>query len=262
VDRSQDVLECSIFKSTLGTDDQWEDSLAYTADDGTVSLHPSMPAGAENAHPVDVVVRWDVTDSLGEAAEVEYFEDDFEDEDADCDEDEENSALGHSAKINSEGLLCDVQVMNWAVRDAGSNGESQVEFSESQLQPVDTAPQCASDGLLGEASPPMKNTAAQQRAVLEKKCRNLTSQITREYSNIVKDLDQPARHVWDELYSLFKAKISADLTDEDQCEIERHIFENLPTENVLLIWKVYKVLHLEQERDRCEKTLAERLDMG
>lgn len=71
-------------------------------------------------------------------------------------------------------------------------------------------------------------------------------------------MDAPARLVWDELYSLFKAKISADLTDEDQSEIERFVFESLPTESTDLIWKVYKVLHLEQERDRCQKLLAER----
>ncbi|CAE8654573.1 unnamed protein product, partial [Polarella glacialis] len=84
----------------------------------------------------------------------------------------------------------------------------------------------------------------------------LKAQISRLYADVVQDLDAPARTVWDELYALFQAKMAIDLTDEDQSEIERYVFEQLPTESTDLIWKVYKVLHLEQERDRWQR-LAE-----
>eukprot|EP00435_Cladocopium_sp_Y103_P028265 s1172_g7.t1 len=88
----------------------------------------------------------------------------------------------------------------------------------------------------------------------------LSAQISRLYMDVVRDLDASARKVWDELYVLFQAlhgkeKMRIDMTDEDQSEIEAFIFEHLPTESTELIWKVYKVLYLEQERDRFRKLL-------
>jgi len=87
---------------------------------------------------------------------------------------------------------------------------------------------------------------------------SLGKKIERLYRDIVKDMDAPARVVWDGLYGLFKAKMAADLTEEDQQDIERFVFEQLSTENQNLIWKVYQVLSLEQERDRNQRLLAER----
>merc|ERR1712226_1649788 len=84
----------------------------------------------------------------------------------------------------------------------------------------------------------------------------LTSQIDKLYMDVVRDFDAPARVVWEELYTLFQEKMAVDLTDEDQSEIERYVFEQLPTESTDMIWKVYKVLHLEQERDRYQRMLA------
>eukprot|EP00913_Durusdinium_trenchii_P022706 g21325.t1 len=44
----------------------------------------------------------------------------------------------------------------------------------------------------------------------------LTAQIQRLYADVVRDLDRPARKVWDELYALFQEKMRVDLTDEDR----------------------------------------------
>ncbi|CAE7906289.1 Nek1 [Symbiodinium sp. KB8] len=84
----------------------------------------------------------------------------------------------------------------------------------------------------------------------------LTSQINRLYSDVARDLDAGARAVWDELYALFQDKMGVEMTDQDQSEIEAFIFEHLPTESTDLIWRVYKVLHLEQERDRWQRAVA------
>eukprot|EP00927_Polykrikos_kofoidii_P084900 TRINITY_DN9087_c0_g1_i1.p1 TRINITY_DN9087_c0_g1~~TRINITY_DN9087_c0_g1_i1.p1 ORF type:complete len:885 (-),score=157.07 TRINITY_DN9087_c0_g1_i1:68-2722(-) len=106
------------------------------------------------------------------------------------------------------------------------------------------------------AAPRTRPQVVNQQLVLEKKVRKLDSQISRQYDEVVRDLNPASRGVWDELHQLFQSKMESDLTDEDQSEIERYIFESLTTDNTDLIWKVYKVLHLEQERDRCQKWLA------
>lgn len=143
----------------------------------------------------------------------------------------------HSADLNSEGLLCD---SFWSGGDRGETAEP------TQL------PQVA------EAVPQMDGAGAVPGTVeLRAKLTKLTTQISRLHRDVEKDVDAAGRRgVWQELYQLFRAKMAIDLTDEDQIEIERYVFEQLPTESTDLIWKVYKVLHLEQELDRCQRRLT------
>lgn len=230
VEGVDDPLACSVFDSSLGPDDPWQDSLAFTA---TGALHPDDAAG------------W---------SEDYYDDEDFEEVE---DVDDLDDDLQLTAHLNSDGLLCD-QVVTWAVTDAHINSGASDEVPVQELASHAVAePMGVAEAADHE---PELSRSSKQCAQLVKNVRRLTAQITREYGNIVKDMDASARVVWDELYSLFKAKIAAELTDEDQSEIERFVFESLPTESTDLIWKVYKVLHLEQERDRYQKLLAERLD--
>lgn len=89
-----------------------------------------------------------------------------------------------------------------------------------------------------------------------KNVRRLGSQISRLYDDAVKDLDEPTRDVWGNLYRLFRAKMCDDLTEEDESELEKHIFEELPTENTALIFKATEILKLEHECDHWNKILS------
>lgn len=163
----------------------------------------------------------------------------FADQDTlDAPEAEEEQEEAMTMKI--DGLLCDT----WAGHTL------KLELRE-ELQPVLDAddipeeltavPEAKVDAITMPASAALPDPAAQVE--------RLSAQISRLYMDVVRDLDASARKVWDELYVLFQEKMRIDMTDEDQSEIEAFIFEHLPTESTELIWKVYKVLYLEQERE-------------
>jgi len=108
------------------------------------------------------------------------------------------------------------------------------------------------------ASSPMLKPALGQRAKLERRAHGLGAQIERLRADVVRDLDAPARDHWEELYSLFKEKLkmAADLSDEEQSGIDRFIFGQLPRDDMDSIWRVYQVLHLEQELQFCQRQLV------
>jgi len=94
-----------------------------------------------------------------------------------------------------------------------------------------------------------------EKASAGKRVRRLDSQISRLHDDAVRGLAEPVRLVWDGLYRFLRAKMAADLTEEDHKDIERHIFEELPTENTELISTAWRILHLEQECDHCRQIL-------
>lgn len=243
---SRELTHCSAF--------DLEDSLVYTMDDGetfTGDVHESSQR--------EVVPHWGVA----EEEDVEEEEDSFE-----------NGALQLTAKLDPEGLLCDAGAWREEVQTARdqvtqpeasedfhiASGDAQEEvqshanasgFFTSAAQPAEAANLAL--------HPVVSHITAKKALDPQVKIARLSAQIARLYADVVRDLDAPARAVWDELYKLFQAKMAVDLTDEDQCEIERYVFEQLPTESTDLIWKVYKVLHLEQERDRCQRMVESTL---
>merc|ERR1712048_521143 len=88
------------------------------------------------------------------------------------------------------------------------------------------------------ADAPGEKSIAPTRVRAWRKWRKISSQITKLYEEVVRDLDAPALEIWDDLYRLFRAKMACeDLTDADYSEIEKHIYEKLPTENTDLIMK-------------------------
>jgi len=105
---------------------------------------------------------------------------------------------------------------------------------------------------LGPAPDPSEEP---KRAEARRKWRRLKAQITQLHDDAVKDLDAPTRLIWDSLYRLLRAKMAAELTEEDTSDIERHVFEELPPEHTDLISKVCKILPLEQESERCEEIM-------
>mmetsp|Transcript_24118 Transcript_24118/g.67132 ORF Transcript_24118/g.67132 Transcript_24118/m.67132 type:complete len:386 (-) Transcript_24118:348-1505(-) len=89
-----------------------------------------------------------------------------------------------------------------------------------------------------------------------KRWRLISSKINRLHDEVVRDLDPPTREIWDNLYMLFRAKMtSAKLSDDDHSDIETHIFEKLPTENTDLIMKAAKILELEIEAEQYQEVL-------
>jgi len=145
-----------------------------------------------------------------------------------------------TSTLDGDGLLCDACDARFleerceAAHEQGDQSTSEVDKRVQETSPA------------GPLRP-------QSVRAPEAEVARLTAQISRLYVDVVRDLDARARNVWDELYSLFQDKMAVDMTDEDQNEIEAFIFEHLPTESTDLIWKVYKVLHLEQERDRLQR---------
>lgn len=68
------------------------------------------------------------------------------------------------------------------------------------------------------------------RRAAKKRVRALSTQIARVYENVLRGLDAPTCEVWENLYRLLRAKMGGDsLSDADYAEIERYIFEELPT---------------------------------
>lgn len=98
-----------------------------------------------------------------------------------------------------------------------------------------------------------------KRSENRKRWRRLKTQVGRMHDDAVKDLDAPARLVWDSLYRMLRAKMEAELTEQDQHEIEKHIFEDLPPEHTHLISKVCKILPLEQQCNEYQMLLNEPL---
>eukprot|EP00434_Breviolum_minutum_P007910 symbB.v1.2.006977.t1/scaffold424.1/size207036/5 len=168
---------------------------------------------------------------------------DFANEEVPAEEEEE----AMTTKI--DGLLCDTWVHTLNLEDV----------LQEQIQPLDDAETIPEELTVipgvetkVDAVPTVTAAVTDPAAQVER----LSAQISRLYVEVVRDLDAPARKVWDELYALFQEKMRIDMTDEDQSEIETFIFEHLPTESTELIWKVYKVLYLEQERDRYTKSMS------
>eukprot|EP00931_Biecheleriopsis_adriatica_P078022 TRINITY_DN51497_c0_g1_i1.p1 TRINITY_DN51497_c0_g1~~TRINITY_DN51497_c0_g1_i1.p1 ORF type:complete len:749 (-),score=165.51 TRINITY_DN51497_c0_g1_i1:12-2258(-) len=197
-----------------------EDSLAYSLDDT-------------------------MGDTLGFTAQTDgYSFDCAEEHDPTADIEVKWGITEHSAaKLDSDGLLCDKPMAELMCSPEAEDAEEADEVEEAEELPrLPPEPAPAPTRALGRAPPDPQAQVAR-----------LAAQISRLYADVVKELDAPARAVWDELYGLFQAKMAVDLTDEDQSEIERYVFEHLPTESTDLIWKVYRVLHLEQERDRWQR---------
>eukprot|EP00927_Polykrikos_kofoidii_P073197 TRINITY_DN69268_c0_g1_i1.p1 TRINITY_DN69268_c0_g1~~TRINITY_DN69268_c0_g1_i1.p1 ORF type:complete len:382 (+),score=60.45 TRINITY_DN69268_c0_g1_i1:109-1254(+) len=89
-----------------------------------------------------------------------------------------------------------------------------------------------------------------------KRIHRLHRQISRLSDDMVRDLDAPAREVWDNLYLLFRAKMaSEELSVGAYAEIEKHIFEELPIESTEFIFKVTKILQLELEAQQGQQEL-------
>eukprot|EP00930_Biecheleria_cincta_P035397 TRINITY_DN24348_c0_g2_i1.p1 TRINITY_DN24348_c0_g2~~TRINITY_DN24348_c0_g2_i1.p1 ORF type:complete len:839 (-),score=217.47 TRINITY_DN24348_c0_g2_i1:84-2600(-) len=245
------LTQCSAFEDSLAYSMD-TDSLAYSMGDTEASSLLLASAGgfaARGGDPLEedeeeycaavpggVEMRWGV-----EAAE------------------ETNEVrLQLAAKLDSDGLLCDPEwqcsdavhdlnhadadhdpdatlpadrlTENLSGGDAGADGvEALEEEEEPRLppQPMAMVPTAPPPGGSRRAAPDPRSQVAR-----------LSSQISRLYAEVVKDLDAPARTVWDELYGLFQAKMEVDLSDEDQIEIERYVFEHLPVESMHLIMKV------------------------
>lgn len=152
------------------------------------------------------------------------------------------------------GIGSDV-VIEWGVLAEQGAAASAQEFLDD-MQAAEEEPQLVSPQAPEPAcvTPP----AVDPQARLRRRAENLQQQISRLYADVMKDMDPPARAVWEQLYGMFRAKMAldADLSDDDQSEIERYIFEQLPTESTDLIFKVYRVLHLEQELEGCQRLLG------
>jgi len=131
---------------------------------------------------------------------------------------------------------------------SAANQESAPPAPPASMQPVSPVACPLTDQVIGNVRPKV------DRAAL--KAARLSAQVLRLHADIAKNLDPEEHAVWEELYQLFRAKMSVDLTDEDQSEIERFVFERLPTKSTDLVLKVYKILHLEQERDRYQLIIA------
>lgn len=162
----------------------------------------------------------------------------------------------------------------WRVRDAPESPPS----TTVKVQDVPTAPPSTTLKVVEEqtlqpeilpvvepslATPtqrpvPVQCSTEARKARAERRLRGLTSQICRLHREVTKGLDAKGQANWDALCQLFRSKMQkdTDLTDEDQFEIERYVFERLPVHSANLL-KVYKVLHLELERDRCLQCLAD-----
>jgi len=111
-------------------------------------------------------------------------------------------------------------------------------------------------GRLGIPLPADEDAQPQGRAASKRRWARLRNQVSLLHDDAVKDLDAPARLVWDSLYRLLRAKMAAELTEEDHRDVERYIFEELPPEHTDLISKVCKILPLQQECDRCQELLG------
>eukprot|EP00929_Paragymnodinium_shiwhaense_P031931 TRINITY_DN17785_c0_g1_i1.p1 TRINITY_DN17785_c0_g1~~TRINITY_DN17785_c0_g1_i1.p1 ORF type:complete len:787 (-),score=130.23 TRINITY_DN17785_c0_g1_i1:213-2573(-) len=253
------------------------DSLAYTADDSLAYTGTNAALGITSGM-TDAVVTWNVTAAISDGLEEELPEDDVP------------SPLKLSAALDSNGLLCDAQWHRSPSKASGRVSEDEVEenieieedeedvddiaddpteireeselmaeqqVEECTLPPPSTPPPPEAD--VSDSSPATAAKKLDQRLLLERQIKKVGSQIQRAYADVSKQLDEPARAVWDDLHSLFQQKMAmaSELTDDDQSDIERYVFENLPTESTDLIWTVYKVLHLEQERDRFRRRLEE-----
>jgi len=155
---------------------------------------------------------------------------------------------GSAAERDTDGLLCDCV---YGKEREDPNSRCSTSSAGSEAPPV---------AQLQVQDPAVDQGASERVLQLEKRIFRLGSQISRLLNQVTRDLDVEARRVWGELYQLFQTKMDTDLTDEDQTEIEAYIFEHLPSESTDLIYPVYKVLHLEQERDRCRRLLASEAD--
>jgi len=102
---------------------------------------------------------------------------------------------------------------------------------------------------------PADECQPQARAASKRRWAKLRTQVSMLHDDAVKDLDAPTRLVWDSLYRLLRAKMAAELTEEDHREVERYIFDELPAEHTDLISKVCRILPLQQECDRCQEML-------
>jgi len=231
------------------------DSLAYTMEDTDASRMQSSALQASHIGPQsDVILDWRLAggqeDGCGVTSE------------------ELAESLHLTAKFDSDGLLCDAQWHDPETEPADDVRPEAAATVLASVSPVAATPlivptisaevrpvPTAAEREAAELAAAQKAAAkASERAAA--KVVKLTSQIDKLYKDVVKDLDTPARLVWEELHALFQEKMTVDLTDEDQSDIERFLFEHLPVESTDMIWKVYKVLHLEQERDRCQRLLV------
>jgi len=271
---------CSAFEASV-----FADSLAYTEEDAELS------GDTEPGPSLNVIVGWEVQESRvasgmahsdrEEGTDMtEEIEEEIETKPEDGQVDEQAELLASEedtceiaevsaawsiedgpvdsdprlAELDSNGLLCDALQR--------PNSESSEERSLDQVDTIlpDAVESPRTRESARESAPSKEplEPSGQELAQLERRSQRMSSQITHLYNDVVKDLDARARAVWDELYSLFQTKIqmASEFTDEDQNEIERYVFEQLPTESTDLIWKVYKVLHLEQERDRCLRLIS------
>eukprot|EP00928_Gymnodinium_smaydae_P035092 TRINITY_DN24758_c0_g1_i3.p1 TRINITY_DN24758_c0_g1~~TRINITY_DN24758_c0_g1_i3.p1 ORF type:complete len:863 (-),score=227.21 TRINITY_DN24758_c0_g1_i3:81-2669(-) len=168
--------------------------------------------------------------------------------------------LGALARVDSRGLLCDVA---WRVTTPGAHvapaavAAEEGEEDPSPRSPADGPSAAAEAAAVLQSAPAQSKTqslAQRERERALKRVRSLDAQIARLYEAVAKDLDAPARAIWEDLYSLFQ-KIACEPSEKDQTEMDRYIFEQLPTDNMEQLWNVYKVLHLEQERDLCRRLL-------
>lgn len=213
----------------------------------------------------EVVVSWNVAASLdGPDAEeassahltrVELGEDgDF--------------SLQLTGQFDSDGLLCDPywlppspssssRVASMAAGDTVHDQWDTLgglrEPADELGEPMEEPEEATSDHARGAAG------ARDPQTQLRQRISKLSRQISRLYGEVVQDLPPAAREVWDELYRLFREKMEVedDLTDEDQIEIERYVFQQLPTESMgEKIYNIYRCLHLESERDNCQRRLV------
>ncbi|CAE8601750.1 unnamed protein product, partial [Polarella glacialis] len=201
---------------THGSAFDGEDSLMYTLEDTDASRmfesssrSRASSRGDRTGPLLGVEVKWDI------------------------EADRAASQMRLTAKLDSDGLLCDAEVWHVGPRGAplglGQGDPPEVEEEvgvdeeEPRAQPVPEKEPVLPEPL---RLPTKTRAAPDPRAQVAR----LKAQISRLYADVVQDLDAPARTVWDELYALFQAKMAIDLTDEDQSEIERYVFEQLPTE--------------------------------
>ena len=71
-------------------------------------------------------------------------------------------------------------------------------------------------------------------------------------------IQQIGEELFYEFYELFKSKVTSEeeLTEEDQNAIDEFVFSKLNNENTLLIYDMYKLLHLETEQVKCQESIA------
>lgn len=255
---SAEMTGCSVFDNSAGKESLWytkddasefadtrddDSTFANTRDDAS-SPEPSSPG----ALGPEVVMGWDVVGG-GDVNSTRPSTAEGADSFGESVDRGETPELQLTAKFNSDGLLCDDL---WA-------GHAQDGPDAVPVAVQDDSP----EGKLAMLETPQETTLVaaapvQQdpvRARREKELCKLNQKIERITADVVNGLDEAARVVWEDLYGLFKANMTADSPDEDQSELEAFIFEQLPTESTELIWKVYQVLALEQEIDRCQREL-------